>query len=138
MNRLISLRAITFAIFFPTLVLAAPCKGPAPASGTPFAGTVRYISDGNRICVGASGSPASWIKVRLADFNPPELREPGGEAAKRTLETIALGKEVQCIAGKRSYDSVVARCTLGGTSIGDLMKRAGVQGKGRRICGRGC
>ena len=107
MNRLISLRAITFAIFFPTLVLAAPCKGPAPASGTPFAGTVRYISDGNRICVGASGSPASWIKVRLADFNPPELREPGGEAAKRTLETIALGKEVQCIAGKRSYDSVV-------------------------------
>ncbi len=138
MNRPISLLAIVFAIFFPTAVLADPCKGPAPASGTAIAGTVRYISDGNRICVGASGNPASWTEVRVADFNAPELREPEGEAAKRTLETIALGKEVQCIAGKRSYDRVVARCTIGGTSIGDLMKHAGVQGKGRRICGRGC
>jgi endonuclease YncB( thermonuclease family) len=36
-----------------------------------------------------------------------------------------------CVAGRRSYDRVVARCTVGGQSIGHLMRRAGVREGGR-------
>jgi endonuclease YncB( thermonuclease family) len=89
------------------------------------------VGDGDSLCVGRSGDPAAWIEVRLADFYAPELNSPGGRQAKAALETIALGQLVQCRAGQRSYDRVVAHCTLGGASLGRLMRQSGVAEGGR-------
>jgi hypothetical protein len=113
--------------------LADLCTAPLPKRGEHFGGIVRYVGDGDSLCVGKTANGSEWIEVRLADFYAPELRAPGGQAAKRTLEKIALDKPVECIADHRSYDRIVARCTVQGFSIGDVMRRAGVRegGNGR-------
>jgi endonuclease YncB( thermonuclease family) len=118
-------------LLFPIAAAADPCTAPLPSQGTTFSGTVRYVGDGDSICVGNSGSGASWIEVRIADFYAPELHAVGGRQAKAAMEQIALGRTVQCIAGKRSYDRVVAQCILNGNSLGDLMRRTGIVEGGR-------
>jgi endonuclease YncB( thermonuclease family) len=106
--------------------LADPCEAALPKQGATFAGVVRYVGDGDSLCVGPGSDPATWIEVRLADFYAPELHGPGGAAAKQTLSRIALNQRVVCRAQHRSYDRIVAACTLGGRSVGELMRRAGV------------
>jgi endonuclease YncB( thermonuclease family) len=71
--------------------------------------------------------------VRVADFYAPELHAAGGPAAKAALEQIAMGRHATCVAGRRSYDRVVAKCRINGVSIGDQMRRAGIAegGNGR-------
>lgn len=114
-------------------VLADPCEAPLPRPGQSFAGQVRYVADGDSLCVGTSSNPTSWVEVRVADFYAPELHAPGGTQAKATLQRLAMGRTVLCQAGRRSFDRVVARCTLSGRSVGELMRRAGVPegGNGR-------
>lgn len=102
---------------------ADPCEAPLPKAGTEFGGPVTYIVDGDGLCVGAD---MGGIEVRVADFNAIELNQPGGRDAKETLRRIVFGRSVSCVAGKRSYDRVVAVCYLGERSIGDLMREAGV------------
>lgn len=122
-----------------TPALADPCKaipdkGAMPSylsRGATFSGPVTYVGDADSLCVGRSASPDQWVEVRLADFYGPELHAPGGREAKAALEAIAMGKTARCIAERRSYDRVVARCRINGTSIGDLMRRAGVPEGGR-------
>lgn len=104
---------------------ADPCEGALPAKGTTFSGVVRYVGDGDGLCVGPAGRPDRWIEIRLADFYAPELHETGGVAAKRRLERIAMGKVLACRAGRRSYDRVVAACTLGGRPLGSVLRAAG-------------
>jgi len=118
-------------LFFPVMAHADPCEGPLPQrSGDRFSGTVRYVGDGDGLCVGVSDDPNTWIDVRLADFNAPELRSPGGLGAKAALENIALGREAVCVAGGgrrgnvTSYDRVIATCRINGRRIGDLMREA--------------
>jgi micrococcal nuclease len=119
------------AMLFPAAALADPCEASLPSAGTTFSGTVRYVGDGDSMCIGTSGNPASWIEVRVGDFYAPELHSPGGRQAKAALESVAFGKQVQCEAGRKSYDRVIARCTVNGTSVGDLMRRAGISEGGR-------
>lgn len=123
----VTLAACTFA----SPALADPCEGPLPRPGSPFAGTVRYVGDGDSLCVGDSADPKSWVEVRVADYYAAELHAPLGKEAKAALERIALGKQVQCTAGKRSYDRIVAVCTLGGPSLGALMRATGLPEGGR-------
>ena len=124
-----------------TVAHADPCKaiadrGPMPAYLTPgkaFSGPIVYIGDGDSLCVAIGQGPGAWVEVRLADFYAPELAAPGGREAKDTLDRIAMGKRVDCVAQHRSYDRVVSRCTLGGVSLGDRMRAAGASegGNGR-------
>lgn len=114
--------------------LADPCKavpdrGPTPAHlqpGSSFQGPVSYVGDGDSLCVALGPSGGEWVEVRLADFYAPELSEAGGREAKAALEAIALGRQVQCRAGRRSYDRIVATCRLGRASLGDLMRKRGI------------
>ncbi len=115
------------------VALADPCEGQLPSrAGAEFSGVVRYVGDGDGLCIGAAGSAAStWIEVRLADLNAPELKEREWPAAKALLERISLGRGVQCVATRgrnarvRSYDRVIAICRIGGRSLGDLLRDAG-------------
>lgn len=104
---------------------ADPCRAPLPRQGSSFAGEVRYVGDGDSLCVGPGPDPLSWIEVRLADFYAPELHEDGGPAARDTLIRLARGRRLVCVAEHRSYDRIVALCTLGGRPLGDLLRRAG-------------
>lgn len=108
--------------------LADPCKALLPNEGEAFSGKVTYIVDGDGFCV---GKDQGGIEVRLADFNACELREPGGEAARENLRKVAFGKFVECVAGKQSYDRVVAHCVVDGQRVGDVLRRAGTCEGGR-------
>jgi endonuclease YncB( thermonuclease family) len=105
--------------------LADPCEATLPAKGATFTGIVRYVGDGDGLCVGPAGRPDRWIEVRLADFYAPELHDAGGRDARRPLERLVMGKPLVCRAGRRSYDRVVAACTLGGRPLGALLRAAG-------------
>jgi endonuclease YncB( thermonuclease family) len=130
---------VAFAVLaLPSLAHADPCEGDLPArAGQSFSGAVRYIGDGDSLCVGQSGDPDTWIEVRLADFNAPELNSQGGRAAKAALERVAMDRQAQCTAGGGrssrvvSYDRVIAVCRIGGRRIGDLLREAGVEEGGR-------
>lgn len=118
----------------PTLAWADPCEGPLPSRvGESFSGQVRYVGDGDSLCVGSSSDTNTWIEVRLADFDAPELHDDGGRAARAALERIALGQQAQCVARRGrsgrvvSYDRVIATCTIGGLRIGDSLRAAGAR-----------
>ena len=108
---------------------ADPCEGRLPSrAGQQFGGTVRYVGDGDGFCVGNSADPNTWIEVRLADFDAPELHAPEGRRAKRLLELVALGRSARCEARRGrsgrviSHDGVIAVCRVDGRSVGDLLR----------------
>lgn len=116
-----------------SIALADPCEGRLPSrAGETFTGIVRYVGDGDSLCVGQSADPATWIEVRLADFDAPELREPNGRRSRDALVRTANGRAVTCTAtrgrGGRviSHDRVIATCRLNGRRLGDLLRDAGV------------
>lgn len=112
---------------------ADPCEAPLPRRGAVFEGVVRYVGDGDGLCV---DGPAGLIEVRLQDFSAPELSEPDGRAAKAALERVALGRRVRCTAANRSWDRIVATCWLvdgprAGWTIGRALRAEGVREGGR-------
>lgn len=136
--KLKALLIVVATLALPSIAHADPCEGALPRrAGETFSGTVRYVGDGDGLCVGQSDDPHTWIEVRLADFNAPELGAPGGPAVKATLERIAMGRQAQCVAGggrtRRviSYDRVIATCQINGRRIGDLLREAGAEEGGR-------
>ena len=122
--------AVRLSVVYAGTAYADPCTAPIPAAGTAIEGTVRYIIDGDGLCVGRSPDPSTWVEIRIADFYAAELHDAGGLEAKRTLERLTFGRQIRCLAGKRSYDRTVARCTVAAGDVGDLMRSAGV-GAGR-------
>ena len=59
--------AICFAAL-PAVAWADPCEGPLPRrAGETFSGQVRYIGDGDSLCVGNSSDPTTWIEVRAEE-----------------------------------------------------------------------
>ncbi|MBR1019270.1 nuclease [Bradyrhizobium viridifuturi] len=112
---------------------ADPCEGHLPMRpGVGFAGIVRYVGDGDSLCIGKTADPKEWIEVRLFDFNAPELHDAGGPAAKAALERLALRRDATCTSERGhsgrvvSFDRVIARCELQSRSIGTLLRAAGV------------
>ena len=124
---LLAALASAASLAFPILAHADPCEAALTKPGTTFLGPVRYVGDGDGLCIGASRDPSTWIEVRLADFYAPELSQPGGREAKSTLERMVMGRTLRCVADHRSYDRIVAACRLDGVSVGDLMRRRGVR-----------
>ncbi len=119
-------------IALPAVAHADPCEGELPSrSGQVFSGTVRYVGDGDSICVGKTTDPNEWIEVRLADFDAPELREPDGRRSREVLLELAHDREVSCMATRGrsgrvvSHDRVIATCQLGGQTLGDLLRERG-------------
>jgi len=129
-----AVRRTAFAVpflLYAAPALADPCEGSLPARNASFSGIVRYVGDGDGLCVGSAGRPDLWIEVRLGDFYAPELHERGGMVAKRRLEHLVFGQVLQCRAGKRSYDRVIGYCTLAGRPLGALLRANGGREGGR-------
>lgn len=114
-----------------TPAIADPCEAKLPRKGAVFSGVVRYVGDGDSLCVGKTKDPSTWIEVRVENFYAPELHDEGGKEARDTLRRLVLGKKATCIANNRTYDRIVATCSVGGITIGDLMRRNGIKEGGR-------
>lgn len=111
------------------VVHADPCEGALPRqAGSIFTGIVRYVGDGDSLCVGRTADPNEWIEVRLADFDAPELNQPDGRLGRQVLIDLARGRDVVCTATRGrsgrviSHDRVIATCRLGGRRLGDLLR----------------
>lgn len=134
MNCRLLIVAATLGVLCPSApVDADPCEAPLPSqAGVRFSGVARYVGDGDGLCVGKTANPQEWIEVRLADFDAPELHKPGGPAAKAALEHVALQRAVVCTTERGrsgrsiSYDRVIARCRIGATNVGELLRHAGI------------
>jgi endonuclease YncB( thermonuclease family) len=122
---LLRLALLSLALVIPAKALADPCAAPLPAASTTLDGIVRYVGDGDSLCVSMTSDPRTWIEVRLGDFSAPELREPAGPRAKAMLKALTYGQHLTCRAGRQSYDRVVARCRLNGAGVGDLLRQRG-------------
>lgn len=123
------LPAALLVLALPALAYADPCEGRLPSrAGDTFSGTVRYIGDGDSLCVGRTTDPREWIEVRLADFDAPELGEPDGRRGRDILSRLARGRSVACTAVRGrsgrvvSHDRVIASCRLNGRRLGDLLR----------------
>ena len=119
-------------LFSPAVAQADPCEGRLPDRvGANFSGVVRYICDGDSLCLGSSTDPAKWIEVRLSDFDAPELHSPTGRTDRDRLSGLVRGRVLSCVAVRgrngrvRVYDRVVAACRLDGHRVGDLLRAAG-------------
>lgn len=128
------LLAVVSAIALPLAAHADPCEAPLPShAGTVFTGTVKYVGDGDSLCVGQTPDPNEWIEVRLSDFNAPELHTEGGETAKAALIQLVFGRRVTCKAQRGrngrviSFDRVIAQCRIGARSVGDLLRERGIR-----------
>ena len=55
-------------LVLPASALADPCVAPLPGPSTTFSGVVRYIGDGDSLCVSRSSDPRTWVEVRLGDL----------------------------------------------------------------------
>lgn len=126
------LLAVPLVVALPAVAHADPCEGRLPSrAGETFSGVVRYVGDGDGLCIGRSADPATWIEVRLADFNAPELNSRAGRDAKNRLADLVQGRVLDCVAvrGRNGrvivWDRVIASCRLNGRSIGDLLRSAG-------------
>lgn len=122
----------------PAVAHADPCEGRLPSrNGETFSGLVRYIGDGDSLCLGSSTDPATWIEVRLSDFDAPELNSPTGRADRERLSRLVNRRVLDCVAvrGRNGqvivYDRVIAVCRLNGRPIGDLLRQAGGRRGGR-------
>jgi len=125
--------SILIAVWCAGNVYADPCEGPLPAkAGAVFTGIVHYIVDGDGLCVGSSTEADTWIEVRLADFDAPELKTEEGRFAKAEMTRLAMGKQAECVtrpglSGRTtSYDRVIASCSIDGASLASLMREANV------------
>jgi len=135
MNRFVLTAALGL---FATPALADPCEARVTGfkPGATVAGEIRYVGDGDSLCIGPGRDPSTWVEIRLADFYAPELNEPGGRAAQRALEAL-MGRRAVCTAQRgqggrtASYDRLIATCRVQGRSIAEHMRTAGVQQGGR-------
>lgn len=116
----------------PAIARADPCEGRLPdRAGATFSGVVRYVGDGDSLCLGPNSDPATWIEVRLSDFDAPELHSPTGRADRDRLAGLVRGRVLSCVAVRgrtgrvRVYDRVIASCRLNGRRVGDLLRDAG-------------
>lgn len=129
------LAAAAFAVLpavAPAVARADPCEARLPGRvGETFSGRVRYVGDGDSLCLGSSNDPGTWIEVRLSDFDAPELHSPTGRADRDRLARLVRGRVLDCVAvrGRNGrvivYDRVIASCRLNGRRVGDLLRAAG-------------
>ncbi len=95
------------------------------AVAAPIHGNVVSIADGDSITV---LTPAKQqIKVRLAEIDTPERRQPYGKRAKQALSTKIFGKDVEVVKVTTDrYKRLVGKVYLNGRYINAEMVADGV------------
>lgn len=103
---------------------AAKLRTPPSFANKPFAGTVRYVCDGDTVDVFSRGRV---VRVRLFGIDAPELGQPHGDDAHFHLRKMAQGLEVNVHpVTVDKYNRVVAFVGAPGNSINLRMIQDGM------------
>lgn len=95
-----------------------------PAFAAEIIGRVVSVSDGDTLTL-LTAQKAS-IRIRLAEIDAPEKRQPYGSKAKATLSEICFGKTLTALnVDTDRYGRTVARLQLDGLDINAEMLRRG-------------
>lgn len=79
---------------------------------------VKKVIDGDTIVI------KNDTRIRIADYDAPELGEYGGRAAKTRLTKLLKGKQIGISSELvKSYGRSVRRVTVRGKPVSKLMKR---------------
>lgn len=102
-----------------------------PAFARDYPATVIRVKDGDTVVVNIDlgfRMQITNISVRLSNVNAPEKGGPLGEAAKKWLTDLALGKSVILHTQKNEYDKygrILAAIDLNGKDLGTAIIAAG-------------
>lgn len=107
------------------LLALLPLAGPLLAAE--YAGKVVSISDGDTMALLVpDGSSFKQVKIRLAEIDTPESRQPYGERAKQTLSDLAFGKPARVVVQDTDkYGRTVGRVYAGGLDVNAEMVKRG-------------
>jgi len=93
------------------------------AAATVYEGKVIHIADGDTLTILWQGKP---VKVRLAEIDTPEKRQPFGTQAKKALAALAFGKLARVVAVTVDrYGRTVGRVYVGGVDVNATLVRGG-------------
>lgn len=93
------------------------------AAAEDIIGTVTSVYDGDTLTL---TTESDVIKVRLADIDAPERKQPHGDAARQVLTALAHGKTAQIKVETRDrYGRTVGRVTVNGVDVNAEMVRQG-------------
>lgn len=83
-----------------------------------------YALDGPDRVVDGDTLVIDHQRIRIQNFNAPEMNEPGGPEAKAKMQALTSGHVVHCDPKARDkYARIVARCSVDGRDLGQAMRR---------------
>lgn len=95
-----------------------------PAQAQEFKGKVVGISDGDTLTL--LTAEKHQVKIRLAEIDTPESRQPYGTRAKQALSKLAFGKNATVkVQDKDRYGRIVGRVYVDGIDVNAEMVRLG-------------
>jgi endonuclease YncB( thermonuclease family) len=83
--------------------------------------TVKRVIDGDTFEV--TTKIGTFVKVRIANYNAPELNQKGGIKARNDLKKLIEGKEVTLVIKGTSYDRVVADVRINRKKVSNLLDK---------------
>ena len=90
------------------------CRSADPSG---IIGRVVAVADGDTITVLVAGN--RQVKVRLAEIDTPEKKQPWGRKAKKTTSDLVFGRQVQVeVLKKDRYRRSVGRVFVDGKNVG--------------------
>lgn len=112
--------SIRLPILFALLLLTTPLLA------TELTGKVVGVHDGDTLSLLISdGASFRQVKVRLAEIDTPESKQPYGQHAKQALSDLTFGKQVRVVVQDTDkYGRTVGRVYVGGLDVNaELVKR---------------
>ena len=104
------------------LLLCLACAVPALAEE--LRGRVVGITDGDTLTLLEGGN--RQIRIRLAEIDTPERRQPYGDRARQALSDLAFGKVARvAVVDTDRYGRTVGRVRVGGHDVNAEMVRLG-------------
>lgn len=96
----------------------------ASSQAAELTGKIVGVHDGDTVTVLTSSN--KQVKIRLAEIDAPELKQPYGNRSKQALSDLVFGMEVSVVQkGTDKYGRTIARVYQGNTDINLTLVRQG-------------
>ena len=112
---LLGILMLIFAGYLGTSHLKATEK---PLQLQQIVGRVQHVIDGDTFHL-------QGYAIRLWGIDAPERDTAQGPLATRTLQQLVRGRTLTCLPVDRSYERLVASCTINGRDLSQMMVRLG-------------
>lgn len=97
---------------------------PLTCWGDSFSGRVVGISDGDTLTVLHDREP---VKIRLAEIDAPEKKQPFGTRSKQALSDLCFGKQAEVVPQKTDrYGRTIARVRCDDQDASEQLVRSGM------------